>query len=265
MRHQKIRRDSQRQSDHRRVNQPLFPKHLRPIVGLHAINEVLKVRPRSIEMAWLQQGFESNQDLAKLNKELQQLKVRTETKPAAVVEKVALSHQGAVLFSSQAPEVDWQKIYAKNKAIVLVLDGLEDVHNLGAILRTSWLLNVAAIVIPQVGAVRLTAAVHKIACGGAEHVPVVEMNQFSSLFEELKKHDFWAFGLSHLGKKTLFELKVPDKVIFCLGSEERGLRKTTERLCDELISIPQSSSDASYNASVAAGMVLLEASRQFNL
>jgi 23S rRNA (guanosine2251-2'-O)-methyltransferase len=232
---------------------------------VHAINEVLKVRARSIDSAWLQQGFESNQDLAKLNKELQQLKVKIELKPASLLEKVAQSHQGAVLFSNHSPDVDWPQIFNKQRAIVLVLDGLEDVHNLGAILRTSWLMKVDAIVIPQVGAVRLTAAVHKIACGGAEHVPVVELNQFSNLFEDLKKHDFWAFGLSHLGKKSLFDLKVPSKVIYCIGNEEKGLRKTTERLCDELISIPQSASDASYNASVTAGMVLLETARQFNL
>lgn len=244
---------------------PLFPRHLRPVVGDHAIQEALTVRQKTIELAWFESGYEANRELVDLYKNLSNARIKCEIKPDIYLSKIAASHQGVVVFSNETPEVDWENLLTQDEAIVLLLDGLEDPHNLGAILRTSWLMNVSAVLLPQDRATALTGTVHKVACGGVEHVPVLVVNQFGKYVEDLKQNGFWIYGLSHKGKNTLFGLKLPKKVAWVIGSEDKGMRTTTERICDELVQIPQASANASYNASVATGMALLETRRQFNL
>ncbi len=239
-----------------------IPKHLRVIIGTHAILEALAVRPHSVEELWLEQGWQTSQDLKKIHAENKSKTAKIEEKSSAVLERLATSHQGAALLVNETPEVDWDLLNSKADAKVVLLDGIEDPHNLGAIMRTSWLMGVDAILIPADRAVKLTPIVHKVASGGAEHVPVEICQNFTNYLEDLKKNDFWVYGLSHLGKGTLFDLKISQKVVRCVGAEDKGLRTTTERLCDELVRIPQVSAAASYNASVATSMALLETHRQ---
>lgn len=239
-----------------------FPRHWRVVVGTHAIREVLSVRPKAIEQAWFQQGFESNKELKELHKDVLGRGIKPELKPEGLLEKIAKSHQGALVLVSQKPEIEWDQIYRKPSSKIMVLDGIEDPHNLGAILRTSWLMSVDGVLIPEDRAVGLSSTVHKVACGGVEHVPVEPVVSFAKPIEELKKQGYWVFGLSHLGKRQLFDLDIPEKVVWCVGSEDKGMRSTTERLCDELVQIPQLSAAASYNASVAAAIALTETYRQ---
>ncbi len=239
-----------------------FPKHWRTVIGFHAIREVLLMRPKKIEEVWIKQDWESSQELKELHQQFKARNLKIEEKPIGLLDKVMPSHQGAAVFVGTAPEVDWEKLNSAEKSMVLVLDGLEDPHNLGAILRTSWLMGVQGVLMPEDRSVGLTSTVHKVACGGVEHVPVERTTNFSNRLEELKKNGYWVFGLSHEGKATLFDLKIPEKVVWCIGAEDRGLRTTTERACDELVSIPQLSAAASYNASVATAIALTETFRQ---
>ncbi len=241
---------------------PLFPRDWRAIVGDHAIAEALRLHLDWVECLWLKQGFESSQDLKKLHLEYKNKIPKIEIKAEAFLDRLAHSHQGAALFLNRAPELDWSTLAAKKTSKIMVLDGIEDPHNLGAILRTGWLMKVDVILIPQERSVHLTPTVHKVACGGAEHVPVQIVSNFAKTLEELKKQDYWIFGLGHEGKGTLFDLKIPEKVVWCVGAEDKGLRITTERLCDEIVRIPQVDAAASYNASVAAAMALIETHRQ---
>src|SRR6185312_8403515 len=202
-----------------------------------------------------------SQDLKDLAQQLKSKNIKLEIKAAGFLDKFASSNQGAILFSSQRPEINWQILEQETHARMMVLDGLEDPHNLGAILRTGWLMGVSGVLIPEDRSVGLTSTVHKVACGGAEHVPVEQYVNFTNPIEDLKKKGFWVFGLSHLGKRSIFDLNIPEKVVWCVGSEDKGLRSTTERLCDELVQIPQASAAASYNASVAAAIALTETVR----
>lgn len=238
-----------------------IPKDWRTVTGTHAINELLRVRPKSIQMAWLKQGWESSQELKELAQELKSKNIKFEARAAGFLDKFAQSNQGAILFSSQRPEIQWQNLDQETHAKIMLLDGLEDPHNLGAIVRTSWLMGVNGIMIPEDRSVGLTSSVHKVACGGVEHVPIESHVNFTNSIEKLKKQGFWVFGLSHLGTRSIFDLKIPEKVVWCVGSEDKGLRSTTERLCDELVQIPQVSAAASYNASVAAAIALTETVR----
>jgi 23S rRNA (guanosine2251-2'-O)-methyltransferase len=241
---------------------PTWPREWRAIIGNHAIMEVLNIRPKSLRQVWLKQGWESVSDLKELGQELKSRGVKFEAVPAAFLDKVSPSHQGAAVFSDHTPEVNWELIFKAQTGRFLVLDGIEDPQNLGAILRTSWLMNVSGVLIPEDRSVGLTATAHKVACGGIEHVPVERTTNFANPLEDLKKNGYWVFGLSHEGKRDLFDMQIPEKVVWCIGSEDKGLRVPTERLCDELIRIPQVSAAASYNASVATAIALTETYRQ---
>jgi 23S rRNA (guanosine2251-2'-O)-methyltransferase len=238
------------------------PRDWRPVIGTHAIKEALKVRPKTAKVLWLKQGWESSQELREIQEITHAARIQIEPKPLAVIDRFGPSHQGAVLFMSAAPEFSMSSLKPQKNSIVLILDGIEDPHNLGAILRTSWLTGVEGVLVPEDRAVGLTPTVHKVACGGAEHVPVKETTNFANYADELKKAGYWIYGLSAEGTKSIFELDLPEKVVWAIGSEEKGLRITTERLCDELVYIPQTSAAASYNASVAAAMALTETLRQ---
>ncbi|MEN0057309.1 MAG: TrmH family RNA methyltransferase [Bdellovibrio sp.] len=239
-----------------------IPKEWRIVIGTHAINEALKVRPRDVKGLWLRQGWEHSADLREMQEMALRSQLKIEVKPEGALERFGPSQQGAALFVQGAPAFNMQKLADLEKSIVLLLDGIEDPHNLGAIMRTSWLMGVEGVMIPEDRAVGLTPTVHKVACGGVEHVPVEETTNFSNHAENLKKNGYWIYGLSPRGQKSLFDLDLPEKVVWAVGSEEKGMRVTTERLCDELVFIPQASSSASYNASVATAMALTETMRQ---
>lgn len=239
-----------------------IPREWRIVIGTHAINEVLRVRPRQVKGMWVRQGWDHSGDLRDLYELAQENKIKVEIKPEGVIEKFGSSQQGAAIFVDGAPTLDMGGLENFEKSVVLMLDGIEDPHNLGAIMRTSWLTGAHGVLIPEDRAVGLTPTVHKVACGGVEHVPVEETTNFAKYAEELKKHGYWIFGLSPRGKRSIFELELPDKVVWAIGSEDKGLRVTTERLCDELVYIPQASASASYNASVATAMALTETLRQ---
>ncbi len=240
-----------------------IPKSWRIVVGHHALREAFKVFPKTNRELWLKTGFETSPELREFEEMAQKAKIKIQIKSEATLDRFCSTHQGAALLKEGQPQ--WDDSVVKDFSTFLVLDGIEDPHNLGAILRTSWLMQVDGIFIPENRAVQLTPTVHKVACGGAEHVPVQTCVNFAPTTEKLKEQGFWIFGLSHKAEKTIFDFKLPEKIVWAIGAEDKGLRSTTERLCDELVSIPQISNAASYNASVATAIALSETFRQHRL
>jgi 23S rRNA (guanosine2251-2'-O)-methyltransferase len=175
---------------------------------------------------------------------------------------VTSSHQGIVAFSDETPEFNFQELLGRDRATVIVLDEVEDPHNLGAVLRTAWLLGAQAIMTPRLRSALLTATVSKVAQGAAEHVPVSQDSGLLETLKLMKKNGFWMYGLSHKATRDLYQTQVPEKIIWVLGSESSGLRKPIENECDELISIPQNDPQASFNVSVAAALAIGETYRQ---
>jgi len=235
----------------------------RQITGTHAVKEVLHVRPGSVKQALVQRNLVSTPEIKEVITLLSEHDIRFEERSDIDLNKLCPSQQGVVLFSDYNPAFDYTVATWDANSLVLALDGVEDPHNLGAVMRTSWLMGVNGIIIPQDRAVGLTATVHKVACGGVEHVELARINNFQEPFETLKEAGFWVYGLSHKAKKSIYEIEYPEKVIWVLGAEDKGLRVTTERLCDELVSIPQLAADASYNVSVATAVALSETKRQW--
>jgi 23S rRNA (guanosine2251-2'-O)-methyltransferase len=234
--------------------------HRGPPLARGGGHQVQNHKPKSDKLAYPK----SSNELRELVDQLNDRKIKIEEKSEAQLEEICRTHQGAVAFSSLQLDFDYENTSWADNALVVALDGVEDTQNLGAVLRTSWLMGVNGIIIPEDRAVGLTATVHKVACGGAEHVPVCRTNQFTEPFETLKQAGFWVFGLSHKAKKTIYDLNIPEKVIWVLGSEDKGMRAPTEKACDELVCIPQLSPNASYNVSVSAALALGETKRQWS-
>jgi 23S rRNA (guanosine2251-2'-O)-methyltransferase len=247
----------------KKSDKPLYPRSWRQVAGTHAITELLNTHHKSVQVVLLQTNWKTSADLRELAANLEKRKIKFEEKSEGQLQDICRSHQGAVAFSDLNLIFDLNKRTWGENSLVLALDGVEDTHNLGAIMRTSWLMGVSGIIIPEDRAVGLTAAVHKVACGGAEHVPILRANQFSQPFDELKKAGFWVFGLSHKATKSIYDLNIPEKVVWVLGAEDKGLRSPTEKICDELVSIPQAAPTASYNVSVSAALALAETKRQW--
>jgi 23S rRNA (guanosine2251-2'-O)-methyltransferase len=234
-------------------------------MGLHSVREVLKIRPRAVTSLWLRKNYEDSEDLKELAAAFLKERVKIDLKSPELLNRFTTGHQGVGVLVREVPVLDWARLEGEEPCQVLILDGVEDPHNLGAILRTSWLLGVQALFAPEVRATGLTPTACKVASGGAEHVPLVMDSSLPQVIERLKELGFWVYGLAAEGEQSLWQLKLEGKVAWVLGSEEKGLRKPVARSCDELISIPQKTFGASYNVSVAAAMALAETARQFQI
>jgi 23S rRNA (guanosine2251-2'-O)-methyltransferase len=247
-------------------SRPTPQPRLRQVIGLHAAREVLKVRPNKVVEIWIKEGGEKSHDLAPFVEFAKAKRLRLLQKPEAFLTKIAPSHQGICVSVSETPDFDFSVLSAESdeKAIFLALDEVSDPHNVGAVLRTAWLLGVKAVMVPENRSAHLTPAVMKVACGAAEHVPLVNVGPLAPALKDLKDKGFWVYGLAGGAKNALPRMRFNEKVVLVVGAEDKGLRSTTSQVCDELISIPQTVADASFNASVAAGLAMYEVARQHN-
>lgn len=237
-------------------------KEGRWVVGIHSCREVFRMRPKAIAEIWLRNDYERSEDLKEFSLEARKTSLQIQERTPPQLDAIGHGNQGIALRVTENPKIDWEALKNDEKSIILVLDGLEDPQNLGSILRTAWLSGVKGIIIPEDRAVGLTTSVCKIASGGAEHVAVERHTQFAQVFKRLKDLGFWIYGLAEKGKQTPWDLKMSEKVVWVIGAEDTGIRVTTERICDELIRLPQVKSGSSYNASVATAMALTETIRQ---
>ncbi|MEP4079912.1 23S rRNA (guanosine(2251)-2'-O)-methyltransferase RlmB [Haloferula sp.] len=148
--------------------------------------------------------------------------------------------------------------------LILVLDCVQDPHNLGAILRTADGAGVHAVVAPKDKAVGITETVRRISVGAADHVPFVQVTNLARTIERLKEKGVWFVGTSDKADKSLYELDLKGPLALVLGAEEKGMRRLTEENCDFLASIPMAGKIECLNVSVSAGVCLFEAVRQRN-
>lgn len=229
---------------------------LRVVAGVHAVREALRIHASHIKVLELRENHLDNKELVEVAEFAKKKSVPMRNVPRAQLDKQTQSHQGVIAYLTMQLEVNWSELEKKESSVVFVLDGIEDPHNLGAILRTSWLMGVDAIFVKATRAIGLTATVSKVACGGAEYVPVEVETDFPQLLKRLKDSGYWVYGLSGEAEKSLWEEEFADKVAWVVGSEASGLSRSTEKLCDIILKIPQTTSLASYNASVAAALAV---------
>ncbi len=147
-------------------------------------------------------------------------------------------------------------------ALLLVLDGVQDPHNLGACLRSADAFGVHAVIAPKDRAVGLNATVEKVACGAAETVPYITVTNLARTLRELQERDIWVVGADSEAETDLHGFKHTGALTWVLGAEGEGLRRLTKETCDQLVRIPMLGSVESLNVSVSAGVCLFEARRQ---
>jgi 23S rRNA (guanosine2251-2'-O)-methyltransferase len=146
---------------------------------------------------------------------------------------------------------------------VLILDCVQDPHNLGAILRTADAAGVHAVVAPKDKAVGITETVRRVSVGAADHVPFAQVTNLARTMEKLKAAGLWLVGTSdHVKSKSIYDIDLKGPLALVMGAEEKGMRRLTEENCDFLASIPMAGKVECLNVSVAAGVCVFEAVRQ---
>jgi 23S rRNA (guanosine2251-2'-O)-methyltransferase len=175
------------------------------------------------------------------------------------------AHQGVVAITSNKRYNDLDDVIAAKRghhSLIVVLDGVEDPHNLGAILRTADAAGADGVVIPERRAVGVTATVAKASAGASEHLPMAKVTNIARTLEELKEKNLWIVGLDERGTETYDALDYNMDCAIVLGSEGKGVHDLVAKKCDFLVSIPMLGKVPSLNVSVAAGVVLYEIVRQ---
>jgi len=175
-----------------------------------------------------------------------------------------VNHQGVVAFVAAADYADPDAIFGSlgNDTLLLLLDGVEDPRNLGAILRTAECAGVDGVFIPERRAVGLTETVAKSAAGATEHIKVAKVSNLNKLIEDLKKQNVWVVGASADAQVEHTEWDWTRASALVLGGEGKGLHRLVAENCDVLVKIPMYGKIDSLNVSVAAGVILFEARRQ---
>lgn len=240
----------------------------RRVCGLHAVRSALEQSPERIESAWIDRSRRDRR-LASVHDALQRLGA-----PLAVVGKEELDrlaggarHQGVVVDLHNAAELDFDALKqavarALPDAFYLVLDQVQDPHNLGACLRTADAAGVNGIVVPKDQSAGLTPTVCKVASGAAETVPLYRVTNLARTLRWLKGKGVWLIGAAGDADQTLFDVDLTGPLALVMGAEEKGLRRLTREACDLLVRLPMFGRVESLNVSVAAGVCLYEAVRQ---
>jgi 23S rRNA (guanosine2251-2'-O)-methyltransferase len=170
------------------------------------------------------------------------------------------AHQGVIAMGAAKKYADIDSAAASQ--LVVVLDGVEDPHNLGAIIRTAHAAGAGSIVIPERRAASVTDVVAKAAAGALEYLPVALVTNINRALEELKERGFWIYGLDERGTSNYDQVDYGAPTAFVLGGEGKGLHEQVRRHCDMLVRIPMAGKISSLNVSVAAGVVLFEWKRR---
>lgn len=238
------------------------------VYGLHAVQSLLERRGADIELLLVQQGRQ--------DRRLQQLLAQAEAAgvPVQVLTREALDersggrHQGVVAqVAERAPEYHEKQLpellaAAPAPALVLVLDGITDPHNLGACLRSADAAGVALVIAPKDKSAGLNATVRKVACGAAETVPFIAVTNLARTMKQLQEAGFWLVGLAGEADQSLYEMDLSGPIAIVMGAEGAGLRRLTREHCDYLAKLPMAGAVSSLNVSVATGIALFEAVRQ---
>ena len=228
-----------------------------PLAGIHPVREALRAgRPLDrVHVAREAHGPRLEEIIALCRE--RGVPVRFETRQALDRMVKRLPHQGVVAFGASEKYAVLADFLDRD-GVLVVLDGVEDPHNLGAIIRTAHAAGALAVVVPERRAAGLTETVAKAAAGALALLPVIRVTNINRALESLKEHGFWIFGLDERGTQLHTEADFGARSAIVLGGEGGGLHAQVRKQCDFLLRIPMAGQIASLNVSVAAGVVLFE-------
>jgi 23S rRNA (guanosine2251-2'-O)-methyltransferase len=233
------------------------------ICGVHAVYEALASGTQPIERIHVAREVHS----PKLKQTLELARKRgisIRMEDRTVVDRLARGavHQGILAIVAEFTYAPLEKVLAGERPFVVALDGVEDTHNLGAVVRTAEACGVSGVIVPERHSAPLNAVVAKAAAGALAYVPVVRVTNLVNALEKAKGRGLWIVGVDASAEQlwTQFDYTVP--VVLVLGGEHRGLRRLVREHCDAIVRLPMLGKIASLNVSVAAGIVLYEVVRQ---
>ena len=231
------------------------------LAGIHPVREAL-LAGRNVDRVLIARGAGGPrlQEIIDLARE-RSVPVRFEPREALDRASSTAAHQGVVAFAAAQRYAELEPVVSGARLLVL-LDGVEDPHNLGAIVRSAHAAGASAVLIPERRAAGLTDTVAKAAAGALEHLPVVRIGNVNQTLEALKKRGFWIYGLDERARDLYSETEFVTPTVLVLGGEGQGLHELVKKHCDALVRIPMAGAIASLNVSVAAGIVLFEWQRK---
>jgi len=231
------------------------------LIGIHPVAEALRAR-RPLDRVLVAKGLAGPrvQEIIDLS--------RQNSTPLRFEERAALdrlagsaAHQGVVALGAAKQYAELDDI-AGLAHMLVVLDGLEDPHNLGAVIRTAHAAGADAVVVPERRAAGLTETVAKAAAGALEHLPVARVTNINRTLEKLKKSGFWIYGVDERGDQDYDQVDYAERAVLVFGAEGKGLHQMVREHCDVVVRIPVAGKISSLNVSVAAGVVLFDWKRR---
>jgi 23S rRNA (guanosine2251-2'-O)-methyltransferase len=238
------------------------------LYGLHAVSALLEKQPQRITyLAILKDRIDAKMQALISQAESHAIKIEFASRHG--LDKIARgeNHQGIIAFCRKPKiysESDLENLLQSlsSPAFLLILDGVQDPHNLGACLRSAEALGVHAVIAPRDKSVGLTPVVCKVASGAAETIPFMQVTNLARTLRFLKEQNIWIYGADGAATKRLDEANMKVALGIVMGGEGAGLRRLTKEHCDELFSIPMRGAVSSLNVSVATGIFLYEVVRQ---
>lgn len=237
------------------------------IYGVHAVTALLEGGSK-VHALWM---LDSRNDdrLQRVSELAQKAGVRAQRVPRAELDRMThdARHQGVVAEAEGAELLDEGGLFPlldrlQEPPFLLVLDGVQDPHNLGACLRSANAAGVHAVIAPKDRSAGLTAVARKVASGAAEMTPFFQVTNLARTLRDLKERNVWFVGLAGEADQSLYELDLRGPIAIVMGAEGEGMRRLTKEHCDFLAKIPMAGEVESLNVSVATGVSLFEALRQ---
>ena len=224
--------------------------------GIHPVAEALRSN-HPLERVLVAQGA-GGQRLQEIIDLARRASVPVRFEPRSALDRLAGSaaHQGVVALGTAKKYADLAVVAGSE--LVVVLDGVEDPHNLGAIIRTAHAAGAGGVIIPERRAAGITDVVAKAAAGALEYVPLTRVTNINRALEDLKERGYWIYGLDERGTEDYDRVDFGAPTAIVLGGEGKGLHEQVRRHCDMLVRIPMAGKISSLNVSVAAGVVLFE-------
>ena len=238
------------------------------LFGIHAIQAALDYSPQKIQQIWVD-GQRQDARLTQLLEELAKRGIKPEKTDRKKLDKMAdgKNHQGIVAAVELPPmrsedQLKHDLARLDSTPFYLILDQVQDPHNLGACLRTADAVGASGIIITKDNAVGITPTVCKVASGAAETVPVYQVTNLARVLRWLKQENVWIMGAAGETEQTVYSMKLDMPLAIVMGTEGTGMRHLTRQHCDFLVKIPMIGQVESLNVSVAAGVLMYEVFRQ---
>jgi 23S rRNA (guanosine2251-2'-O)-methyltransferase len=235
------------------------------IYGIHAVESILRNNPEQVLQVWFQSD--------RMDRRIQKLRDIALSRGVSIelCSRDALkrkcpdsNHQGVVAIVREFKHVitELSDLHGRERLLLLVLDGVQDPHNLGACMRSANAAGADAVLVSKNRSPGLTPVVRKVASGAAETTPLIQVSNLAQALQRLRDDGIWIIGAGGEADSSIYDCSATDRVAIVMGAEGEGMRRLTRELCDEVVSIPMRGQVESLNVSVATGIFLFEFRRK---